>query len=65
LNPKYVKALNRRAHLYEDLDKPHEAMKDFNQVLEIDKGNVEANKAVMVRLKTDKIVGHSNCLLQL
>ena len=48
LNPNYVKALSRRGQLYEDLDKPHEAMKDFNRVLEMDKSHAEANKAAMV-----------------
>jgi len=47
LNPNYVKALSRRGQLYEDLDKPHEAMKDFNRVLEMDKSHAEANKAAM------------------
>ena len=48
LNPNYVKALSRRGQLYEDLDKPHEAMKDFNRVLDMDKNHAEANKAAMV-----------------
>lgn len=47
LNPIYVKALSRRGQLYEDLDKPHEAMKDFNRVLDMDKSHTEANKAAM------------------
>ena len=34
--------------MYEDLDKPHEAMKDFNRVLDMDKSHTEANKAAMV-----------------
>ncbi len=48
LNPNYVKALFRRAQIYEQLDRPHEAIKDFNRVLELDKGHVEANRAVLV-----------------
>ena len=49
LNPNYVKAILRRAQTYEDTDKPHEAMKDFEKVLELDPGNKEARMAVMVR----------------
>ena len=49
LNPKYVKALLRRAQTFEDTDKPHEAMKDFEKILELDPGNKEARMAVMVR----------------
>ena len=48
MSPNYVKALSRRGQLYEDLDKPHEAMKDFNRVLDMDKSHAEANKAAMV-----------------
>ena len=47
LNPDYVKALSRRAQAYEDTDKPHEAFKDFEQVLKIDPGHKEARMAVM------------------
>ena len=49
LRPSYLKALVRRAQLQEDLDKPHEAMKDFEKVLEVDKDHTEARKAVQVR----------------
>ena len=48
LNPNYVKAILRRAQTYEDTDKPHEAMKDFEKVLELDPANKEARIAVMV-----------------
>ena len=48
LNPNYVKAILRRAQTYEDTDKPHEAMKDFEKVLELDPGNKDARMAVMV-----------------
>ena len=48
LNPNYVKAILRRAQTYEDTDKPHEAMKDFEKILELDPGNKEARMAVMV-----------------
>jgi len=53
LNQKYVKALLRRAQTYEDVDKPHEAMKDFEKILELDPGNKDAIMAA-VRLP-DKI----------
>ena len=48
LNPNYVKAILRRAQTYEDTDKPHEALKDFEKVLELDPGNKDARMAVMV-----------------
>ena len=48
LNENYVKAIVRRAQVYEDSDKPHEAMKDFQRVLELDPAHKEANLAVMV-----------------
>lgn len=50
LNPNYLKASLRRAHLFEDTDKPHESMKDFEKVLELDPKHAEANVAVRVRL---------------
>ena len=51
LNPNYVKAILRRGQTYEDSDRPHEAIKDFEKVLELDPGHKEARMAVMVRLK--------------
>lgn len=51
LHPTYVKALLRRGQSYEETDKPHEAMKDFEKVLEIDPGHKEARMAVMVRIE--------------
>lgn len=48
LKPDYVKALIRRGQTYENSDKPHEAMKDFEKVLEIDPGHKDARFAVMV-----------------
>jgi predicted TPR repeat methyltransferase len=48
LKPDYVKALVRRGQAYEDTDKPHEAFKDFERVLEIDPGLKEARAAVLV-----------------
>ena len=48
LKPDYVKALVRRGQAYEDSDRPHEAFKDFEKVLEIDPGLKDAKLAVMV-----------------
>ena len=48
LNPDYVKAILRRAQTYEETDKPHEAMADFENVLKLDPGHKEARMAVMV-----------------
>ncbi|XP_035780438.1 tetratricopeptide repeat protein 1-like [Anopheles albimanus] len=48
-NPKYVKALLRRANLYEETDKLDESLEDFRKVLELDPGNGEARGA-QVRL---------------
>lgn len=49
-NPKYLKALLRRATLYEEADKLDESMEDFKKILELDPANVEA-KAAQVRLE--------------
>ena len=49
LKPDYVKALVRRGQALEDSDKPHEAFKDFEKVVEIDPGLKEAKIALMVR----------------
>ena len=48
LNPKYVKAFLRRGHIYEEMDKTHEALKDFEKVLEIDPDHKEARMVVMI-----------------
>ncbi|XP_058822227.1 tetratricopeptide repeat protein 1 isoform X2 [Topomyia yanbarensis] len=48
-NPKYLKALLRRATLYEEADKLDESLEDFKKILELDPGNVEA-KAAQLRL---------------
>lgn len=50
LSPNYLKAWLRRARIYEDTDKPHESMKDFEKVLELDPKHAESNVAVRVRL---------------
>ena len=39
----------RRGHIYERLDKPHEAMQDFQEVIKLDKDNRDARAAVMVK----------------
>jgi len=46
LNPQYLKALLRRAEIYEETDKLDEALKDYQTVLGIDPRHVTANKAV-------------------
>jgi len=46
LNPQYLKALLRRAEIYEETDKLDEALKDYQTVLTIDPRHVAANKAV-------------------
>ncbi len=48
LNPGYVKVMARRGQIYEDLDKPHEAVRDFEKVLENDPGHKEARVAMVV-----------------
>jgi len=53
LNDKYLKAILRRAQLYEDTDKPHEALRDFEKVLELDPKHIES--LVAVRRLPDKI----------
>jgi len=46
LDPQYLKALVRRAQLYEEVDKLEDALKDFQSVVEIDPRHFEANAAV-------------------
>lgn len=46
LNPSYIKALLRRAEIYEETDKLDESLKDYQSVLSIDPKHVEANRAV-------------------
>ena len=46
LNPNYLKAILRRAQIYEDTDRPHESMKDFEKILELDPRHIEAMVAV-------------------
>jgi len=46
LNPNYLKALLRRAEIYEETDKLDEALLDYQAVLKIDPRHVSANRAV-------------------
>lgn len=48
LNPRYVKAVLRRAQLYEEIDKLDEALKDYTTVIEIDPSIHTARAACMV-----------------
>ncbi|XP_017856061.1 PREDICTED: tetratricopeptide repeat protein 1 [Drosophila arizonae] len=45
LNPVYVRALLRRAKLYEQDERPDEALTDYKRVYEIDPGQPEAREA--------------------
>lgn len=60
LNENYVKAIFRRAQLYEETDRPHEAIKDFEKILQLDRTHKESNLAVMrlpekIREKDEKL----------
>ncbi|XP_053658015.1 tetratricopeptide repeat protein 1 [Anopheles marshallii] len=44
-NPNYVKALLRRANLYEETDKLDESLEDYRKVLELEPSNSEAQAA--------------------
>jgi len=46
LNPQYLKALLRRAEIFEETDKLDEALKDYQTVLTMEPRHVAANKAV-------------------
>merc|ERR1712113_764572 len=46
LNPNYLKALLRRAEIYEETEKLDEALTDYQAVIELDPKNVAAHKAV-------------------
>lgn len=49
LNPDYVRALLRRAELYEQTEKLDEALEDYKKVLERDPNHTAARQACMVR----------------
>ena len=60
LNPSYLKALLRRAEIYEETEKLDEALKDYQSVLELDPKNVVAHKAVrelpaMIKERNEKL----------
>jgi len=46
LNPTYLKALLRRAEIYEETDKLDEALKDYQAVIQLDPKHLEANRAI-------------------
>lgn len=48
LNPDYVRAILRRAELYEKTDKLDEALEDYKSVLEKDPSLPQAREACMV-----------------
>ncbi|XP_035846724.1 tetratricopeptide repeat protein 1 isoform X6 [Sander lucioperca] len=47
LNPDYVRALLRRAELYEQTDKLDEALEDYKKVLDLDRNQASARQACM------------------
>ncbi|XP_076179884.1 tetratricopeptide repeat domain 1 [Ptiloglossa arizonensis] len=60
LNPSYVKALVRRAQLYEETEKLDEALEDFKKVLTYDPSHTEANVAlqrlpVLINKRNEKL----------
>lgn len=50
LNPSYIRALLRRAELYESTDKLDEALEDYKSILEKDPSVHQAREACMVNL---------------
>lgn len=52
LNPEYVRALLRRAELYEQTEKLDEALEDYKKVLEHDPNQTSARQACMVSSMT-------------
>lgn len=48
LNPQYLKALLRRAELYEKTEKLEDALKDYQKVLEMDPSQHSAREACLV-----------------
>lgn len=49
LNPSYIRAILRRAELYEKTDKLDEALEDYKAILEKDPSVHQAREACMVR----------------
>ncbi|NXH42399.1 TTC1 protein, partial [Dicaeum eximium] len=54
LDPRYVRALLRRAELYEKTEKLDEALEDYKAVLEKDPSIHQAREACMVSLSLSK-----------
>lgn len=50
LNPSYIRAILRRAELYEKTDKLDEALEDYKSILEKDPSVHQAREACMVNL---------------
>jgi len=48
LHPEYLKAILRRAELFEETEKLDEALEDYKRVLELDPSNVESRRAVNI-----------------
>lgn len=48
LNPSYIRAILRRAELYEKTDKLDEALEDYKSILEKDPSVHQAREACMV-----------------
>jgi len=46
LNPEYLKAILRRAEIYEETDKLEDSLADYNKVVELDPKHLEANQAI-------------------
>ena len=53
LHPVYMKALMRRAELYEKTDKLDEALIDYQKIVELDPSQHAARAACMVRLENN------------
>lgn len=49
LNPTYIRAILRRAELYEKTDKLDEALEDYKSILEKDPSVHQAREACMVK----------------
>ena len=52
INPNYIKALLKQAKIYENVNKVHYALKDYEKVLRIDPTNKEAQAAMLRILET-------------
>eukprot|EP00088_Acartia_fossae_P020441 TRINITY_DN2202_c0_g1_i1.p1 TRINITY_DN2202_c0_g1~~TRINITY_DN2202_c0_g1_i1.p1 ORF type:complete len:309 (+),score=93.11 TRINITY_DN2202_c0_g1_i1:42-929(+) len=48
LDPEYLKAILRRAELYEETEKLDEALEDYKRVIELDSNNAEARRALII-----------------